>query len=102
MQCNAMQCNAMQRNTMPCNEIDIGSCILARCEGDYDLVAKGQYCHEDSDFDPTAGTGLCETEDVTGLEEGDYYRISTTLDDGTDFFQSVAEADGARAVVRRE
>lgn len=41
---------------------------------------------EDSDFDPTAGTGLCETEDVTGLEEGDYYRISTTLDDGTDFF----------------
>lgn len=41
---------------------------------------------EDADFDPMAGTGLCETEDVTGLEEGDYYRISTTLDDGTDFF----------------
>lgn len=41
---------------------------------------------EDADFDPMAGTGLCETEDVTGLEEGDYYRISATLDDGTDFF----------------
>lgn len=46
----------------------------------------------DEDFDPQAGTGLCETQDVTGLEEGDYYRIVTTLDDGTDF--SLTSRDG--------
>lgn len=41
---------------------------------------------DDADFDPFAGTGLCETQDVTGTETGDYYRISTQLDDGTDFY----------------
>lgn len=37
------------------------------------------------DFDPFAGTGLCETQDVTGTEGDDYYRIVTKLDDGTSF-----------------
>ncbi|WP_297081565.1 hypothetical protein [uncultured Demequina sp.] len=46
----------------------------------------------DEDFDPFAGTGLCETEDVTGTEGDDYFRIVTTLDDGTDF--SLTSRDG--------
>ena len=44
------------------------------------------------DFDPMAGTGLCETQDVTGTEGDDYYRIVTKLDDGTSF--SLTSRDG--------
>lgn len=47
---------------------------------------------ETSDFDPMEGTGLCETHDVTGIEGDDYFRIATTLDDGTDF--SVTSSEG--------
>ncbi|GIG54110.1 hypothetical protein [Demequina activiva] len=62
--------------------------------GDAPEVAKEGYVEwagarsdlDASDFDPSAGTGLCETQDVTGLEGDDYFRIATTLDDGTDFF----------------
>lgn len=46
---------------------------------------------ETEDFDPLAGTGLCETVDVTGLEGEDYFRIVATLDDGTDFSLTSSE-----------
>lgn len=45
-----------------------------------------EYDAAEGDLDPLEGTGLCETEDVTGTQGDDYYRIAVDLEDGTDFF----------------
>lgn len=43
------------------------------------------YDSDDGDLNPLEGGGLCETEDVTGTQGDDYYRISVNLSDGTAF-----------------